>query len=917
VVHSDDEFAMSDSFDTTNSELTDAAAVSENIQFGSAKSAAIFAAVLALVLALYWLPELAGSSSFFVSDHTYYFEPFSRFIGEAFRQGRLPLWNPYLYCGMSQLSVPSPGMFYPSSLLFAVTSYTQAVAGQMLLHQLLAGFGLFLLVSSFGWGRAPSAVAGLVMSLCGYMFALTTNCTIAFSASCMPIALWSFKCIASSTQSGDSIRRWWYMVIASISIFMLVAAGRPEVFVPGLGFLATYCIIEGLLTRKNGVDFTLVTNGWFFQLCACLTGLALTMPILLPVAEWASLSPRAKGLPISHVLMWSTNGYDLACMIFPQPFGDLLVLGNSYLKYVATRPTFYPYITSLFIGPVCFSLAIWGFLDRTWLWRKWVIIGCFLFLIICLGEFTPVAPFLLRTFPFLSVLRYPVKLMIFPIILLSIAAARGTKVLIANEVSQTARLAVLSLWILASTVGLAYLCLWQFHFVLPGKASIPPMASFNLGRSIIGSSSIGLLCFLVANLNAKGRLSRRNCALLVILGLAANLIAVAFCNKQMTTRHDFYEHKQAVDSLLSDLEKTGGGTGRLLKLYFDPLETPSDYKFDANATWTANFFSYARDLMLCNTTIDANRRETFGYEAGETGAYREMILSVVHKSGIDKPSRAAEADHRLLDLPLLHLCQSTGTKYVGSQVYKGKADIRVLNPDYFEVKREDRKMNLRLYQVRGAAPRCYFAENWRWIKSAPDAMKSAIQLSDALHYAPLSMPLVEQGSSAPVPRSLNALAPEIPKAPEKAPDSPYQNSDDIQVDRLDRSIHPIGETRGATGLVASQAPNSSVIIMTDNPEHTSVSVVNKKPGFVVLCDHFYPGWCASVDSVQVPLYKVNCEMRGVYLPAGTHLIEYDFRSESLKNGLLIASGGLFLVFCYLFFASWPSVWRFVKSTAGQ
>lgn len=909
-MHSADDLAMSDSLDTSE-------VVSENVQFGSSKSAAIFAAVLALILGLYWLPELSGSASLFVSDHTYYFEPFSRYIGDAFRQGRLPLWNPYLYCGMSQLSVPSPGIFYPGNLLFAIASYSQALAGQMLLHQLLAGFGMFLLVSSFGWGRAPSAVAGLVISLCGYMFALTTNCTIAFSASCLPIALWSFRCIAYSTQSEERIRRWWYMVIASISVFLLIAAGRPEVFAPGIGFLAVYCFIEGLLNRKKGVDTRLIVAGWQLQVLAVLSGLALSMPILLPVAEWACLSPRAKGLPVSHALMWSTNGYDLACMLFPQPFGDLLILGNNYLKLVATRPTFYPYITSLFIGPVCFSLAIWGFFDRAWLWRKWLFIGCLSFLIICLGEFTPVAPFLVRTFPSLSVLRYPVKLMIFPIILLSIAAARGAKSVIANDISRTARITVLSVWIFAVVVGLAFLSLWQYHIVLPAKASIPPMASFALGRSIIGSSAIGLLCWLAAHFNAKGRLSRKHCALLILAGLAANLSAVAFCNKQMTARNDFYEHKQTVDTWVTSFEKNGGGSGRFLKLYFDPLETPSDYKIDANAVWTVNFFSYARDLLLCNTTLDARRRETFGYEASETGAYREMILSVVRKSGVDKAPSAAESDHRLLDLPLLHLCQSTGTRYLGSQVYKRKVDIRILNVDYFELKREDRKMNLRVYEVKGATPRCYFSENWSWIKSAPDAMKSAVQLPEALHYAPLSMPLVERGSAAPVPRQLNALAPEIPKAPEKAPKSPYPDSDVIQVDRLDRSIHPVGEVRDASLRVASQAPNSNATMMLDNPEHVSISVMNKKAGFFVLCDHFYPGWCVFVDSVQVPLYKVNCEMRGVYLPAGTHLVEFDYRSESLKNGLLIASCGLFMVLYYLFFASWPSIWRFVKSTAGQ
>jgi hypothetical protein len=901
---------MSNSVGTSNKGST-------NAQFGSPQSAALFAAALTIILVLYWLPELSGSASFFVSDHTFYFEPLSRFIGDAFRQFRLPLWNPYLYCGMSQLSVPSPGIFYPGNLLYAFGTYSQALAGQMLLHQLLAGFGMFLLVSSFGWGRAPAAVAGLVMAMCGYMFALTTNCTIAFSASCLPVTLWSFRSIAYSTQSGRLIRRWWYMVAASLSVFLLISAGRPEVFAPGSIFLAVYCFIEGSLSRKKGVESNLVNSSWQYQILAFVTGLALTMPILIPVAEWASLSPRAKGLPVTHTLMWSTNGYDLACMLFPQPFGDLLVLGSSYLKLVATRPTFYPFITSLFIGPVCFSLAVWGFFDKSWMWRKWILVGLLIFLIICLGEYTPVAPFLVRTFPFLSVLRYPIKLMIFPIFLLAVAAARGTQSLLAGEVTRTARIVVLSLWILATFVAIVYLSIWQFHIVLPFKATIPPMAAFNLGRSIMGSSLIGLFCWVAAEINSKGRLTRLQCALLVIFGLTANLGAVAFCNRQMTTSRYFYNHKQLADTLLTAIEQRNGVKGRFLKLYFDPLETPADYKFDPGATWTANFFAYARDLMLCNTGIDAHRRETFGYEASETGDYREMILSVVRRSGVDKPSPAQESDHRLLDLPLLHLCQSTGTKYLGSQVYKRNLDVRPLNAEYFKLEHEDRKMNLRLYRVKGAAPRCYFAENWRWVKSASDAMKEATLPAGSLHYAPLSVPLIERGSAIPVAISPEALTLPPPPPPEKDPAAPYKSTEEVQIDRLDRQKYSESTAVSENRPVALQAPDSTATIMVDNPEHVSVSVVNKRPGFVIPCDHFYPGWCAFVDSIQVPVYKVNCEMRGVYLPAGNHLVEFDFRSESLKYGLWIAAGGVLFITYYLYSALWPSFWRFVKSTAGQ
>ena len=108
-----------------------------NIAELSATGVWLFAScVLAILIAFYW-PFLSGDKVFFLGDTALYFEPFCRFIGEALRQGKLPLWNPYCYAGMPQIAIPSPGIFYLPNLVFAFLPFSQGLAISLIFHQLL------------------------------------------------------------------------------------------------------------------------------------------------------------------------------------------------------------------------------------------------------------------------------------------------------------------------------------------------------------------------------------------------------------------------------------------------------------------------------------------------------------------------------------------------------------------------------------------------------------------------------------------------------------------------------------------------------------------------------------------------------------------------------------------------------------
>ncbi|MBX9686551.1 MAG: hypothetical protein K2X27_07600, partial [Candidatus Obscuribacterales bacterium] len=80
----------------------------------------------------YYEPALLLKTDYYVSDLTYFFEPFCRFVREQAARGIFPLWNPYLYCGMPQMAMPSPGLFYPLSWTMFLLPFSCGISLYML-----------------------------------------------------------------------------------------------------------------------------------------------------------------------------------------------------------------------------------------------------------------------------------------------------------------------------------------------------------------------------------------------------------------------------------------------------------------------------------------------------------------------------------------------------------------------------------------------------------------------------------------------------------------------------------------------------------------------------------------------------------------------------------------------------------------
>jgi len=65
---------------------------------------------------------------------------------------------------------------------------------------------------------------------------------------------------------------------------------------------------------------------------------------------------------------------------------------------------------------------------------------------------------------------------------------------------------------------------------------------------------------------------------------------------------------------------------------------------------------------------------------------------------------------------------------------------------------------------------------------------------------------------------------------------------------------------------------------------------------LVLGEKYYQGWRATIDGKEVPIVPVNHVLRGVYLPAGDHRVEFVFDPTPFKIGkwLTFASFAIFI-----------------------
>lgn len=690
--------------------------------------------VLVPLLAVY-SPFLFQSKCFISSDHHLFYEPFARFIKEAVRQGRLPLWNPYVHLGMPQIALSAIPVFYLPDLLFVALPYSAALSLLQVFHQAIFGLGVAAIVLSLGWGFAAALVALVATSLSGYMFSLTANYSLISSIAWLPFALFSFRKtnLAESAQA----RSAWCALAASFT-GLLVMAGRPELFAPAIFILLCHSAITIWSASQSRAPT------FIYHAIAYAAAFLISMPVVLPAWEWSLVSVRAGGLPASEVSIWSANWYTLLTVIAAQPLGNLMTLGNPFQEMTADRSGFMPILASAYVGAPVVVLALIGIFNRENRLRIFLIAALVLGLLFSLGRHTPLLPALLSVFPSLGICRYPVKLIVIPLTALALLAASGMRWSMQQRVSLIAfKVAVVFAACLAaagatlSTLGRIWLDSQSSRLALSGSASA------QIGAMTLISGGLAILVLGLVWLRHKRRIDPGPFVFIVVGLIVLDLSMNATRFPPVAGTDEFYEKTPELASWIKEIDPPM--KGRLFCLYRDPLSMPDEVQAKDALERTRNYYRYCRDLLLPNCNIDYRILEAGGYEACEPALYKRLSRRFINTYSDPEARKDNDRD--------LHaFAQASGSTYLATQIEIEKKKLPLLNKKYFRLEREDSGMNLRLYSAIGDSKRVFAADRWRWVEDREQSL-NMVRNPDEFSYLPREVPAIEKRADGKNPES--------------------------------------------------------------------------------------------------------------------------------------------------------------------
>jgi hypothetical protein len=99
----------------------------------------------------------------------------------------------------------------------------------------------------------------------------------------------------------------------------------------------------------------------------------------------------------------------------------------------------------------------------------------------------------------------------------------------------------------------------------------------------------------------------------------------------------------------------------------------------------------------------------------------------------------------------------------------------------------------------------------------------------------------------------------------------------------------------------STALDSTVAITHYEAERIELQVNASRAGYLVLADAWYPGWHATVNGTETPIYRADVMFRAIYVPEGESTVVFTFAPTAYPLALIIGGAAWLALFVFAVF----------------
>jgi hypothetical protein len=153
-------------------------------------------------------------------------------LSHSIGEGRIPLWNPYILGGTPFLADPQNRVLYPVSLALTPLDPLRAMGYDIVLHVILAMFGMYLFLRIAGALDTGAILGGFAYGFSSAFFIRMGHVTFVSSAAWLPLIFYGFEKARRQERAGT--------IYLTVFLTMGYLAGFPQILLFGVMGLLLY-----------------------------------------------------------------------------------------------------------------------------------------------------------------------------------------------------------------------------------------------------------------------------------------------------------------------------------------------------------------------------------------------------------------------------------------------------------------------------------------------------------------------------------------------------------------------------------------------------------------------------------------------------------------------------------------------------